>query len=172
MEFYLDYITPLLEHFQEYWSYYAVGGPILAVAIFLTRRYSLPAILYTVEFVAYVSVLHSAIHLAVRLAAWFKNSSSMQAVRPDGLPADAVHWTTPWPRFWELEYYDPSWIVWVEAVLAVMILGIMIRYRPMKVQYKRTYRYKEPPEDIKRALESSAIGKRGTWFDSGVKRKK
>lgn len=172
MEFYLDYITPVVEHIQHYMAYYVVGTPAMAVAVFFTRRYSLPLILYVVEFTAYVSLLHSAVHIFVRLATWFRNNSSMKAVSPDGLPADAVHWTTPWPRFWEMEQYAPSWIVWIEVLLVVIILGVMIRYRPMKIQRKRTYRCKEAPEDIRRALESSRLGKRGTWLDSDMKKKK
>ncbi len=124
---------------------YMIVVPIVLTIIILTRRYSVPLLLYAIEFSIYAFIMHIVVHVLVRLTAWFRNNSSMAVLREDGLPADAVFWTTPWLNFWERATYDPGWIIFVELVFLVVILGFMYRYRPMKIQQKRTSRYAPPP---------------------------
>ena len=145
MEFYANLFEPVLQHIQEYLTLYMIVAPIALIIVIFTRRYSVPLLLYAVEFAAYAFAMHTIVHVLVRLTAWFKNSSSMSMLQEDGLPVDAVFWTTPWLAFWDGETYDPGWIVYVEMVFLVAILGLMYRYRPMKIQQKRTSRYAAPP---------------------------
>ncbi len=156
MDFYLNLFDPVIRHVQEHMVYYAVGTPTALIFIFFTRRYSVPLLLYLVELTIYLFCMHSIIHVVVRLTAWFKNNSSMAALRPDGTPLDAVSWTTPWMQFWDMEQYDPSWIPWMEGAFILIIIALMYRFRPMKTQYKRKSRYGEPPPKKKKKVEGNS----------------
>lgn len=126
----------LLAHFQDNALGYGIGALCLAPVIFITRKYSVPFILYIVEFAIYASILHVVTNVVVRVAKWFKESSSMRALRDDGRPEDAPDWATPLLEFWKTEDYNPEWLWKAEIVALVIILGLMWRYRPMAVQRK------------------------------------
>jgi len=104
--------------------------------IYLTRKYSVPAILYLVEFVIYACVMHVVVYLIVGGTRWFKESSSMKALRDDGKPEDTPEWGTPLIEFWETVDYDPQWLWKAEIFCLILILLAMWRYRPMKIQRK------------------------------------
>lgn len=145
MEFYAELFKPIMPHLNEHLEYYLCGIPILLVFLYFTRRYSIPLILYTVEFCIYSFAVHTFIHVVVSLFSWFKNSSSMKALQADGMPLDAVYWTTPWTHFWLLESYNPRWIVWLECTFLVVIVALMYRFRPFSPQYKRKKKNVPPP---------------------------
>ena len=126
----------LLAHFQSNAIGYGIGGVCLVPIIFVTRKYSVPFILYIVEFCIYATAMHIAMWCLVGLTRWFKEQSSMQALREDGRPADAPEWGTPLLEFWKREDYDPNWVWIVELVLLGIIVALMWRLRPMKIQRK------------------------------------
>ena len=37
-------------------------------------------------------------------------------------------------RFWDKELYDPQWIVYMECVFMVVIVALVLKYRPMHTQ--------------------------------------
>ncbi len=126
----------LMVHLQENVLGYGIGGVCLVPIIFITRKYSVPFILYIVEFSIYAVAIHLATGVLVRVTAWFKESSSMKALAEDGRPLDAPDWTTPLIEFWKREEYNPAWVWKVEIALLVVVLMLMWRYRPMKIQRK------------------------------------
>lgn len=144
MDFIVELVEPIIHHLRTYTVFYMIGTPAVLLGIALTYRYSLPLILYAFEYAVYAAAMHTIIHVLVRLFAWFKNSSSMDVLDVHGRPLDMVFWRTPWLNFWELEVYDPYWVIYVEGVFLVIILGLMIRYRPLKTQRRRS-RYTPPP---------------------------
>lgn len=127
-------LQPVYDHILENQLLYGIAGGIALVLIILLRKWSVPLILYAMEYSIYLLIMHTVVHAITRLTAWFRNSSSMKALRPDGLPVDAVEWTTPYFVPWKLDRYDPEWIVYIELAFAVVILGLMIWFRPMKTQ--------------------------------------
>lgn len=126
----------LIAHFQENAMGYGIGAVCAAPIIYVTRKYSVPFILYILEFSIYATAMHVVFWLLVVVTKWFKEQSSMRALREDGKPEDAPEWATPLIEFWKKEDYNPSWIWIVEVVFLVIILLLMWRYRPMKIQRK------------------------------------
>lgn len=151
----------LIAHLQENAVLYAAGGICLLPVIYLTRKFSVPAILYLVEFSIYSGLLHVATNVLVRVTRWFKESSSMRALREDGKPIDTPEWSTPLIEFWKTEEYDPNWVWKMEVAFLVVILIIMWRYRPMKIQRKGGRKTQE--------YASGGKGKPGGYKPGGYK---
>lgn len=129
----------IIAHFQEWYTAYAVGAVIAAPIIYLTRRYSLPAILFTIESIIYFAIMHVLIGTIVRVAAWFKANSSMAVVKDR--TGGSVDWVTPWVEFWDKEQYNPQWIIYMEGVFAVVIVYLVLKYRPLRVHNPHKARF-------------------------------
>ncbi len=127
-------LQPIQDHILENQVLYGVAGAVLLILAILLRKWSVPLVLYAIEYSIYLTAAHTVVHFLTRLTAWFRNNSSMKALRPDGMPLDAVEWTTPLFVPWKLDRYDPEWIVYVELAFAVVILALMAYFRPMKTQ--------------------------------------
>ena len=132
-----------LTHFQTHTKEYIVIGVCMIPIIAVTRKYSVPAILYTIEYAIYLLMMHTVVYCVLNVARWFKTQSSMKALRADGTPADAPDWTIPYVEFWKTHEYKPEWVWKMEIVVAILIFAAMVRYRPMKVQSKRLRRYND-----------------------------
>lgn len=126
----------LIAHFKEFAAGYTIGAVCLAPLIYVTRKYSVPLILYIVELAIYACSIHVVTWCLVVLTRWFREQSSMRALAPDGRPLDAPDWSTPLLEFWKTEAYNPSWIWIVELVCLGIALVLMWRYRPMRIQRK------------------------------------
>jgi hypothetical protein len=129
------------EHLQAYYVFYIVGALVVLPPLVYFRRRTFPAILYTIEFCLYASIMHVVVYVLAVSAAWFRENTAMHAV------SDAAKinpgWETPILNFWEIKHYHPQWLYKFElAVLVVMLLG-MWRYRPMVV---RKTKKKAPPK--------------------------
>ncbi len=122
------------EHVQTYIKFYALGVAIGVPLIFFTRKWTVPLILYALEICVYFFIMHVLVYVLVGITGWFKNSSSIRALRKDGMPIDAVSWGTPFVRFWDKTLYDPQWLVYMEYVFMVVIVILVLRYRPMRTQ--------------------------------------
>jgi hypothetical protein len=144
-------------HFEEFYRYYLVGAIVVIPVLLLTRKYSLPLILFTIESIIYAGLMHFAVGTIVRVTRWFRENSSMRALREDGKPVDAPEWTTPWIEFWNRDLYDPGWIFYMEIVFFVLVLVAVLRYRPMKVQRKRSRKF----DDSGGRLDDKKRGRRG-----------
>jgi hypothetical protein len=140
---FMELYAGIQEHFTTYYVYWIVGAVIALPFILLTRKYSVPFILYSIEITIYLCGMHLVINVIIRLVRWFAINSSMKALRDDGTSPDDPGWTAPLIEFWDHTAYNPGWIIWIELALAVIIIGLVIRYRPMKVQKKRKWTYKE-----------------------------
>jgi len=130
----------VLAHFKEYYMMYAIIGVGLLPVIYLTRKWTVPVILYLVELAIYYALMHGAMHVIVGVTRWFKENSSMRALREDGKPLDTPEWSTPFLEFWNKQAYDPQWLVYVEIALAVIILLLVWKFRPIQFQRKKTKR--------------------------------
>lgn len=124
-----------LEHLREHHKLYAV---IVLLSVPLTvffRRYSVPAILYAIEFVMYAVLMHAVLGGTVRLAAWFRAESTMERA----LDSAASHpgWTTPFARFYDRALYNPPWLFYLEVAALVIIVILMFKYRPLRPQKKK-----------------------------------
>lgn len=133
----------LIEHFQSYWMYYAIGAAVLLPPLIYFRRWSLPLIQYAVEYVIYMGLIHVGLATIVRVAAWFVDQSTMKRAR--GLVGQNYNpgWETPWFKFWNPELYNPVWLLYAEIVAAVLVFVLMVRIRGIGAQRKK--RKKVPP---------------------------
>ena len=129
----------IIAHFKEYYIAYVVGLAALLPIIYVTRRYSVPAILYTVEVAIYLGLMHCIVGAIVRLAAWFKEQSAMEQAY-DRAPQAAPTWTTPFLRFWDYQAYVPQWVLYFEGVCALLIVYAVWRYRPLRIHRGRKQR--------------------------------
>ena len=136
-------MVEILAHFRENARAYIILTICILPLIFVTRKYSLPFILYILEYSIYMIAVHTFIYALLNTARWFKENSSMRALREDGVPIDAPNWKMPYFEFWNTEFYTPQWVWKAEVVVALLLVGIMWRYRPMKVQVKRARRYQD-----------------------------
>ena len=136
-------MVEILAHLRENAQAYTVLTICILPLLFVTRKYSVPFIMYIVEYILYMTVVHTVIYSVLVAARWFKENSSMRALRADGVPVDAPNWTMPYLQFWDVERYIPQWIWKVEIVIAILVIAAMWRYRPMKIQSKRVRRFED-----------------------------
>ena len=128
----------VLEHLRANMTGYIILGVCLVPLLFLTRKYSIPLLMYAVEITIYFVIMHVVVWLFVGVTRWFKESSSMRALREDGVPEGAPDWSTPLVEFWDKAQYNPEWVAWVEIVLAIIVVALVIKLRPLKIQRKTT----------------------------------
>lgn len=141
MEFYLELLGPVFEHLAEHKFYYIGGAAVGLPFLYFSRKYTVPLILYLLEISVYLSLMHGVVHLLVLVTAWFKVTSSMKALRPDGTPSEQVDWTTPLISFWDRSLYEPNGLFYMEACFVVLVLVLVFRYRPMSTQHKPKPKY-------------------------------
>ncbi len=153
----------LVEHFQANIWIYLAGAVVVLPLVYLTRKWSVPAILYTIEIAIYMLIMHTSVFLLVKVTRWFKQESSMRALRPDGTPEGAPTWGTPYFEFWRRDLYDPPWIVYAELAFIVVIVYLVWRYRPLKVQRRgrRKTTYNHGKESTARRSAAGSRGARG-----------
>ena len=122
------------DHVEANMKAYIIGCVLAVPFIYFTRKWTVPLIFYTIEICIYMVIMHVVVFVAVNLTAGFKNSSSMKMLRPDGVPVDAVYWTTPLVKFWEKQIYNPEWLVYVEYAFAFILIVLVLKFRPMHTQ--------------------------------------
>jgi len=130
----LSIFQPLLDHIEAHAAFYIAGAVMLLPLIYFTKRYSVPLILYTVEIGTYLSVIHFAVHYIVAFIHWFKEETDKDPLHPEVSHYD---WETPLSGFWIREKYHPDFLFLMEIVFAVLIVVIVFRFRPMKIQQVR-----------------------------------
>jgi len=129
-------MEPVLEHFREYYKLYAGIALVGLPPILIFRRFTIPAILYVVEFVIYAVLMHCLLGGVIRLAAWFKAESAMKRAF-DARANTNPGWITPFRYFYDRALYNPPWLFYLEIALLVAILAAMWKYRPLRAQKKR-----------------------------------
>lgn len=125
-------MNAIVEHLQQHLYAYVALAVGLSIFVYATRRYSLPIIQYALEVAIYCGFMHIIVWCITNGAAAFKRASSFKALASDR-ENDAT-WTTPLLRFWEMDKYDPHWIARVEMVAVALIIILVYRLRPMKIQ--------------------------------------
>ena len=125
----------LQEHLREHYKLYVGIILVLLPPVVFFRRYSIPAILYAVEFVIYCLLMHSILGGVTRLVSWFKTESAMKRAF-DRLADTNPGWTTPFVHFYDRTLYNPTWLFYVEIVAVVGIVVLMWKYRPLRAQKK------------------------------------
>ena len=126
----------VLEHLKENVTMYVFAAVVLLPAIYFTKKWSLPLILYSIEIVLYCTIMHVVMWVLVTCALWFKKSTAMKALEEDGTPVAQPDWATPLVEFWVKEAYSPQAIIWVEVGLLFVIFFLVWRFRPPKVKRK------------------------------------
>ncbi len=151
-----QFYTLIVEHFRDNWNIYAIIAIFMIPIIIITRKWSLPLIFYTIETLIYITIMHIVTHLFVILVVWFKVNTSMKMLREDGKPVDAPDWKTPLYDFWNYTAYSPNWIFYVEIVFAVIIILLVLRFRPPKlgpVRSKRAKKRMKEPSTTRKEME-------------------
>lgn len=134
MDDFFEIWAMVADHIQDHQKAYILGVVLAVPAIFFTRKWSIPLFLYAVEICIYFALMHVFVHGLVALTGWFKENSSMRALRKDGRPLDAVDWTTPLVRFWNNEAYDPQWVAYMELAFVAIIVLLVFKFRPLRTQ--------------------------------------
>jgi hypothetical protein len=85
----------------------------------------------------YIGIMHVLVGGTVLLAGWFKDQSTMKRAR--GLTDQSFNpgWSTPFVEFWDYAAYTPRWIFFFELALCGVILFLMWKFRPMKLQRRK-----------------------------------
>lgn len=122
----------LLEHLRAHVVAYVVLVICLIPLLYITRKFSVPVILYAAEVALYCAILHIILWAIVGGFAWFKESSSMQRAFETG--QEKVNWGIPLLQFWERDAYKPKWVHVLEIFLALGIVWAVWRFRPMQIQ--------------------------------------
>lgn len=124
-------VEAVVEHFKTNYSIYIAVIICLLPVIFFTRKYSLPLILYTIETLLYLCIMHVTMWTLVVIAKWFKEQSSMKALHD---PDRAPDWQTPLVAFWQKEEYNPVWVYYAEIAFVFIVIFMVYRFRPPKVK--------------------------------------
>jgi hypothetical protein len=136
----LDAITL---HLQVNGVAYFVGAMVVIPLLVVFRKYTLPFLYHTVEYVAYVTIAHVFIGGLVRTFSWFRGETSFKNYNGD-LSADFKPFTTPMTgEVWNRSLYTPLWVFWFEVVVAVILLYVVVFVRPIKF-HNKTYSNKKP----------------------------
>lgn len=110
----------------------SLGAIVVLPIVLLTRKHSLPIIMYVVEYVAYCAIAHFLVGGVTRGFSWFKSQTTFEALDDTGMD-DRLGYTTPFSMdFWNRELYNPQWIFWLEVGIAVALLYVVIFMRPLK----------------------------------------
>ena len=140
-------MEPLVDHFKQYYGYYAMGALCVLPVIILFRRYSVPTIMYAMELCIYMALLHCLTYGVVVFASWFKDQSTMKRAR--GLVGDDYNpgWKTPILEFWKRKEYNPEWLFYLEIALLFVVLVLMWKFRPLRARRprKKTANAKKKP---------------------------
>ena len=119
----------ILAHIQDYAATYGIIAACVLPVLYMTRRYSAPALMWGIELVIYSAIMHVVIHYFVIFVRWFRINTVPHY--QDFAPPE---WMTPLGRFWDHTLYDPPWVFYAEFVALLLMIWAMVQFRPMKVQ--------------------------------------
>ena len=119
----------------------------LLPVLVMFRRQIFPVVCYLVELCFYLCAFHLVVHGTVRLARWFKLESTTYVREKID-----TGWQTPLIEFWKRELYNPGWLFYFELAVAGIILYMMYRLRPFRVQ-----KYKPRGNAPRKGLASSGV---------------
>ena len=122
----------IVTHLQQHWRGYTMGAIVVLPLLVYFRKYAFPIIQYAIEWCVYTCAMHCSLWLVLSVVSWFVDASTMKHAR--GLEGENLNpkWTVPIPEFWDKALYNPHWMYYAEIVLALLIIVLIWRYRPMK----------------------------------------
>jgi hypothetical protein len=130
-------------HVQAHAAAYAVGGVIFLIVAIVLRKFVLPLLYHTGEYLLYFAVAHSFIAGFVRVFSWFREETEFKNFKGE-LPPTWTPYTTPMNlNFWQKALYNPHWLFWVELAIAAGLLYVVVMIRPTRLRHK-TYKSKRP----------------------------
>lgn len=129
----------VVAYVQENWQIFGLVVVALIPIVYVTRRYSVPVMLWSVEIIIYAAMFHIVTHGLVGLIRWFKVNSEMEMPQFRTDPG----WKTPLLQFWQTDVYSPHWIFYVEIVAFLFFTGLVLRMRPIRPQKAKP---KPPPK--------------------------
>lgn len=119
----------LVDHLRERWPAYAGLAVCSLPLVYIFRRQVVPVLLWSLEIVMYMAGIHLCLAGLVGLAGWFKSQTSM-----DYEKNVRTGWEVPIADFWNREQYNPAWIFYLELVLLALVIFLVFRYRPLRIQ--------------------------------------
>ncbi len=152
-----------VEHIKANQTGYIAIVVCVVPILVIFKKYTAHVLLYIAEAAMYLALMHAAIGLLVRVAAWFKTSSSF-----DG---EKIDWKTPWLEVWDKTQYDPQWIAYFEIGACAVILFLMFKIKPLRTQKYVSMRKEAPkPQKKVKSGPSHSISK-GSVSKSGIRKK-
>jgi len=124
-------VDAVIAHIQLNWKTYGIVLVCVLPFVIIFRKWAVPLILYVFEYCIYLGIMHTLMHGIVGLATWFRQETQFRALSAGGR---VFGWHTPWVHFWRKELYNPQWLVYLEIGFAVVVLALMIKFRPMQRQ--------------------------------------
>ena len=136
-------IDTISVHVQDHAAAYAVGGVIFLIVTVVFRKFMLPLLYHTAEYLAYCTVAHVLLGGFVRTFSWFREETEFKNFKGETL-STFKPFTTPLDlNFWQQSLYNPHWLFWFEAVIAAGLLYVVVVIRPTRLRHK-TYKSKKP----------------------------
>jgi hypothetical protein len=133
----------IMLHLQENGIAYFAGAVVLIPLSIVFRKYTLPVLYHTCEYVLYCAVAHTLIGGLTRAFSWFRSETAFKSYSGD-VSSEFKPFTTPLNQnFWQRELYSPQWMFWFEVGVALLLLYIVIVVRPVKLKQK-PYKSKRP----------------------------
>lgn len=123
----------IVAHLQDKWMAYTAILVCSVPLLYLFRKQIVPVVWYTGEMIVYIALFHMLLHGLVRLTRWFKLESTFTFMSDKADPG----WNTPVFAIWDREVYNPPWLFYLEATVAILIVAGVIRYRPFAAQKSR-----------------------------------
>ena len=135
-------MEPVIAFLKENPGMGVVALVILIPLAIVFQKKAAPVIFHTIEYVLYVIIAHYFIHATVKVIAWYKSQT------PDVNDITAAPYTSPrnpvTENFFDKELYNPTGLLYFEALVAVAILYIVIVVRP--TSYSASNKYKGDKE--------------------------
>lgn len=130
----------VLEHLREHMALYIISGVVIVPLLYAFRQYTAPILFHGLETAIYLTVFHVGFHYLIGVFSWFRTQTEMNALGETGAK---VPMTTPLQEFWLRDAYNPSWLLWVEVGVVVIVLYIVVVIRPVRMKKKNKYQGKD-----------------------------
>lgn len=134
-------LDAIVQHVQANLAVYGVAVAVVVPVIFIFRKYTIPFLYHTAEYVIYFGVFHMLFAGLTRAFSWFRVETAFKNY--DGSISKDFHpYTTPVNLdFWKIDQYSPHWLFWFEVSVAAMLLYVVIVVRPTRFNKRNNKRH-------------------------------
>ena len=136
-------IESIVHHIQDHAAVFAVGGVLFLILTIVFRKFMLPLLYHTGEYILYCTVAHTFLAGFVRAFSWFREETEFKNFKGETVSTFKPYTTPMNLNFWQHSLYNPTWLFWFEAVIAAGLLYIVIVIRPTRMRHN-TYKSKKP----------------------------